>query len=62
MTKPKQVATAKKAPENGLVQLQPWHVDALFKERVYVFIPALLEGLRTLHEDLEEIKGLLKEN
>ena len=62
MAKPKKAATTKKAQENGQVQLQPWHVDALFKERVYLFLPALLDGLRTLHEDLEEIKGLLKEN
>ena len=59
MTRPK--AKKKEAQKNGQVQIQPWNVDPMYRERVYVFLPALLEGMRTLHDDLEEIKTLLEE-
>ena len=59
MTRPK--AKKEEAQKNGQVQIQPWNVDTMYRERVYIFMPALLEGKRTLTDAREEIKTCMKE-
>jgi hypothetical protein len=47
-----------KPNSNGVA---PWQVSALVDKQVYEYMPALFNALRSIHEELVEIKEALKE-
>ena len=54
--------TKVRAEENGQqAQVQPWQVQALVDKQVYEHLPALFGALKAIHEELVEIKKVLKE-
>jgi hypothetical protein len=53
--------TKTKVEENGQATINPWQIQTLVDKRVWDYLPALFEGMKTIHEDLEEIKAILKE-
>ncbi len=50
-----------KVEENGQLPIQPWQVQALVDKQVYEHLPALFGALKAIHEELVEIKQVLKE-
>ena len=53
--------TKVKVEENGQLPIQPWQVQALVDKQVYEHLPALFGALKAIHEELVEIKQVLKE-
>ncbi len=54
-------AKVKEAPTNGTTPVEPWQVQSLVDQRVYQYLPALFEAMKSIHQELVEIKQVLKE-
>ena len=50
-----------KVSENGQQSVQPWQIQALVDKQTYEYLPALYKALEAIHEELVEIKQVLKE-
>ena len=53
--------TKAKTQNNGATSVQPWQIQTLVDKQAYQFAPLLLEAMRSLEQQLIEIKEILKE-
>ena len=60
MPKPKKKKNVEVKPDE-MQELPAGAVPHIVNQRVYEFLPVFYQALKTLHEDLEEIKEILKE-
>ena len=50
-----------KGPDQPMAQIPVGQIPSVVLQRVFEYLPAYFEALKAIHEDLEEIKELLKE-
>ncbi len=61
MAKAKTAEEKVKAAENGQQPVQPWQIQTLVDKQVYEYLPALFEAMKSIHEELVQIKKVLEE-